>query len=807
MLRNIFLVVISSLVLCASSTFAQMHDTPEKGFTSWLPAAQWEDALLTGNGTLGAMVMGDPFEETIILNHALLFLPNEGPVTPPNMANHLEEIRQLQLDGKWEEAARMGVQLWEEAGYGAKKWTDPFVPAANLNFEMPASNIKEYRRMVNYETAEAIVQWKDQKGKFERSTFASRKDSVLVTRVTGTAPIDLDVNLVKHPHAWNQSEFISSVIKEANTTVEDDQYLHFHVTYNKPHQNSPLGYDGVARFEVKGGSLEFNGNRAVIRNAEEVLIYVDIKPYYTEDNSASLAGLKKTISAVSTSYDKLIESQLESHGRLFGNMKLDLKPTEEEQAMTSETLVLTAKKKTSAGIIQRQFEAARYNIICATGTNPPNLQGIWSGTWTPPWSSDFTHDGNVEVAVSHYLNGNMPELMLSYFDYHERMLEQYRINARQFYGAKGIHVPSHTSTHGLNNHYDETWTMEYWNGGAAWTASFFYDYYLYTGDVEFLKERAFPFISEALAFWEDFLVLGEDGMYMVNPSYSPENNPLEHRWQNCINATMDIVLVKELLRNWIASAKVLGVSKNEIRKKENMMALLPPYQINEADGTIREWLWDGFSENQSHRHASHLYGLYEMPDMDLLTDPTLKAAAAKTIEERMKIRKQHHGGEMSFGMCLMGNSAVTLRDKENTSEVLEYLSMYYWTKGMGTTHNPGNLFNMDISGGFPSLITRMLVNGRPGHIDVFPALPDDWKNGSVEGVLVRGQVEVNKLEWTEKEVDLSFTSGKDQELTLDFGVEANGKKVKVSGAKLLENQGGTIKVKVQGGVKVEVVWE
>ncbi|NJO90908.1 MAG: alpha-L-fucosidase, partial [Chloroflexia bacterium] len=149
-------------------------------------------------------------------------------------------------------------------------------------------------------------------------------------------------------------------------------------------------------------------------------------------------------------------------------MSLNLYPSDNEKNMTSETLVLYAKKETTPGIIQRQFEAARYNILCATGTNPPNLQGIWSGTWTPPWSGDFTHDGNVQVAISNLLNGNMHELMSAYFDHHEKFLPDYRINAKQFYGIRGIHVPSHTSTHGFNNHYGENWCLEYWNGGAAW---------------------------------------------------------------------------------------------------------------------------------------------------------------------------------------------------------------------------------------------------------------------------------------------------------------------------------------------------
>ena len=410
------------------------------------------------------------------------------------------------------------------------------------------------------------------------------------------------------------------------------------------------------------------------------------------------------------------------------------------------------------------------------------MQGIWSGTWTPPWSADFTHDGNVEVAISNLLNGNMPELMIAYFDYHERMMDDYRINAKQFYGARGIHIPSHTSTHGFNNHYDETWCMEYWNGGAGWTASYFYDYYLYTKDKGFLNKRAFPFMNEALLFWEDFLTMGEDGKYIVVPSYSPENNPLEHRWQNCINATMDVMIIKELTRNWIAAANILGLSRKEIQKKEEFLSHLPDYQISN-DGVLREWLWDGFTDNQAHRHASHLYGLYEVPDQDILQSEALQNAAKKTIHERMKIRKMYQGGEMAFGMCHLGFAAVNMKDKATASEILEYLSRFYWTNGMATTHNPGNLFNIDISGGFPSLITRMIVTSRPGYITVFPTLPDDWEKGEITGVLARGNIKINRIKWNNEQVQIQLSSQNKQKVIIEIGNNIQLKNFKVNGAK------------------------
>ncbi len=776
---------------------------PEKGFVSWLPASTWEEALLSGNGTLGAMVMGYPFEEKIIVNHALLYLPNDAPLVPPDMAIHLDEIRKLSFDGKWEEAAKLGVKIWEEAGYGPKRWTDPYVPAADISISMPATNVVRYQRGVNFKTAEAIVDWTDENGDFSRKTFVSRADGVIVTQITGSGAINAIIDFGKHPHSWEQNAFVNSLIKKSETKILEEGLLQYHCEYAKPHSHSPKGYNGLLKVKTKGGSLKGVGNKISVSEASEVMIITSIEPFYKE-SIQSLDSLSNKINAINADYSYLLERQKQTHGEIYNRMSLNLYPSEKEQNMTSEILALHAKEKTTPGIIQRQFEAARYNILCATGINPPNLQGIWSGTWTPPWSGDFTHDGNVQVAISNLLNGNMQELMSAYFDHHERFLPDYRINAKQFYGARGIHVPSHTSTHGFNNHYGENWCLEYWNGGAAWTASYFYDYFQFTLDTTFLKERAFPFMTEALEFWEDFLVKGEDGKYISVPSYSPENNPLEHHWQNCINATMDIALVKELTNNWIAAAKILGIDTTAINVKRELLKYLPDYEISK-DGVLKEWMWPGFTDNQAHRHASHLYGLYEVPDASFSNSEKLRNAAIKTINERMKIRKEQQGGEMAFGMCHLGFASVNLGERETATEIVEYLSRFYWTNGMATTHNPGNLLNMDISGGFPSLITRMLVNSRPGQIDILPALPEKWEKGEAKGIRCRGNIEVNQIIWNPEKVVFSFTSGAEQSIGLKLGQGLKAKQVKINN--VVSKEKNNLVIEVKKGVSTEVEFD
>ena len=774
---------------------------PAKGFASWLPAAQWEDALLTGNGTIGAMAMGYPFDETVIFNHALLYLPNEKPLVPPNMAIHLDSIRALFFAADYGAAAKRGLQIWKEAGYGEKKWTDGYVPAFDLNIQLPATNVSRYQRMVNYQTGEATVNWEDENGIFERTLFSSRDSKQAVIRIKGSGKINGTFALNRHPFSWEQWTMMNDLFTELTIDATEDGFLQYRTIYRKPHEGSPYGYEAAVRIIPSGGTMQVKGQAIEVANADEILLLVSINPLLKSAETL-LDAMRQELLAVSGGYEVLLQKHCNIHSMLYNRMSLNLEVSEKEQAMTSETLVMNARQQTSPGIIQRQFEAARYNILSCTGVNPPNLQGIWSGTWTPPWSSDFTHDGNVAVAISNLLNGNMPELMDAFFSHHERLISHYRVNAQQFYGARGIHVPSHTSNHGYNNHYDETWCMEYWNGGAGWTAGFFFDYYRYTGDVNFLRTRGYPFMKEALLFWEDFLIKGNDGKYVVVPSYSPENNPLEHRWQNCINATMDVAIIKELLRNCIDAAQILNTDHQSAKRWKTMLGDMPAYQVS-ADGVLREWLWPGLTDNQAHRHASQLYGLYEVPDPDLMADEKLRHAVIRTIQERMKIRRQQSGGEMAFGMCHLAFAATNMGDAATAYDIVQWLSRFYWTKGMATQHNPGSLFNMDISGGFPAVITRMLATSSMGEVRLLPAKPTDWHQGSIRGVLMRNRLELNNLSWSSTGNTALLTSAIAQRVKVvlppgAFDIRVNGRHVKIAsldGVKLLPGVAATIEWK------------
>lgn len=736
---------------------------PKRGFTSWQPAANWEHSLLSGNGTMGAMVMGQPYDETIILSHAALYMPLTQSKKPISQADRLDEIRSLLLAGKNKEAALIPVEQRNAEKYHDER--DPFIPAFDVRIVQQPEVIRKFQRSVNFETGEAITDWEEEKGIYQRKVFVSRADSVVVISITGDQKINCSLNFSQRPVEWQQWKFVKEGISETQTAAEDN-WLTFRSGFKVKNRNKLEGYEGVGRLILKGGKANVKAGKLTVENADEILLLIKIQPSY-DYKTSGINKLKSALNNITADYPTLLSRHTKIHGELFNRVKFSLNNNSNDYNLNAEELILKSKQNSSKVMIEKVFDAGRYNIISSTGYNPPNLQGIWSGTWTAPWTGGFTNDGNLATAISGNLTTNMPELMLSFFTYHERLMDDYRQNASCLYDCRGIHIPAQATTSGWDTDFGETWCLTFWTGAAGWTSSFFYDYFLYTGDKDFLAKHAYPFMKEAALFYEDFLTQGSDGKLVFNPSYSPENNPSNNTSQATLNATMDVMITSQLLKNCIEAAKVLNTDKQKIKLWESMLEKMPSYTVAD-DGSFSEWLWEGIKENHHHRHSSQLYSLYDHADPAILTKPELIKAVSKTIGEKMKFRTAENGGEMAFGLVQLGLAASRIGDAKTTESIVQWLSSNYWSNGMGSFHNVGGLFNTDISGGLPYLLTQMLISSEPGSISVLPVLPADWDKGSVEGLLLRGQIKVNKLEWDGKKVQLKLTSAIDQKVQLQF---------------------------------------
>ena len=764
---------------------------PARGFVSIKPAKNWEEGLITANGTLAINALSRPLDERIIFNHERLFMPMGEPHVPPDQSAHLPEIRKLIADGKYKEAEALQFKL---SGQKSFMYPDFYVPAFDLTIDSePQGEVRDYARSVNFQTGEAVVHWADDRGAFERRMFVSRRDGVAVIKLTGPKPGSISCKLrLEAREPSDEFNDDSDIAKKSEAMFEehfgdiksgaDGGSLTFSARFLKSYPRSIKALEGRARVVATGGGTEASADGTLaIKGADSVLLFVDIR-LLMDAGKSEQAALESKLAAVSIDYDTLLKNHAALHGALFNRMKLDLGGGADHQKPTEQLMEENTFDNINRAWLEKQFDAGRYNIICSTGELPPNLQGVWGGTYVPGWASDYTHNGNVPSAIAADLMGNMPELMLPYIGYIESLVPDMELNARNFYGCRGILLPSRTTTHGYNNAFAESFAGGMWVAGAAWAAHFFYDYYLYTGDEKFLAERALPFMEKVAVFFEDFVYEGPDGKYILSPAQSPENWPAGSESQATFNATMDVAAAKELLGGVIVASRKLGRNADKIPVWERMLTKMPDYSVEE-NGIIKEWLTPKLGNNDAHRHSSQLYPLYDgLPD-EIANSPQLRSAFRKSVEDKLeRYWKDNKRGFMSFGIVQLGQVSASLGHGELVHHCLKHLVNGFWLNNLASMHNRRALFNMDISGGQPSVIIKALADSFPGKVRLLPALPKAWPTGTIEGVLCRGAIELNRLHWDEGKIEVEMTSAKGQEITLVLPGEI--REIKADGAKI-----------------------
>ena len=754
---------------------------PQRGFISSQPAETWEQGLICGNGTIGANVLSRPLDETIVFTHERLFLPSGPPVVPPDSASRLSEIRSLIQRGSYQAATQLAFDLSGQKGF---MYPDPFVPAFDLSIKMDSGkDITDYMRSVDFQTGEATVHWAQRQGVFERRMFVSRADGVAVLLITGSKRGSVNCRLKLKPREPSDKlpakkrkrsrETFDSHISNLKTTA-DKSTLTFRNEFTKAYPGSIHAMEGVARVIASGGTTGSEGDTLIVSGADQVLVLVDIKMIYDptrsriEETKNSLDDIAKDGTA--KDYEGLLQSHKRIHGELFNRMRLDIGGGSDHKLTTEELLAKTSNDNLCKALIEKEFDAARYNIISCTGELPPTLQGVWGGTYSPSWASDFTHNGNVPSAIASMLMGNMPELMLAYTSYIESIVPDLEVNAKHMFGARGIVLPSRSTTRGFNNALAPSFAGGFWVGGAPWAAHFFYDYYLYTGDREFLAKHALPFMEKAGLFFEDYLYEGPDGKYIFSPTQSPENRPGNTQSQGTFNATMDVATAKELLHNLISASRELGVNEEKIPVWQKMLSKMPDYMISK-DGMAKEWLTPKLEDALGHRHSSQLYPLFDGMPEEIAKNPKLQAAFKRIVEIKLDRHWKRSSGFMSFGVVQIGQAAASLGDGELAYQCLVHLVNRYWLHNLASMHNHKSLFNMDISGGMPAVIIKMLVASDPGEIQLLPALPAAWPSGTIDGVLCRGQIEIKRLSWDKDRILVSLISGKEQTITLKLPSE------------------------------------
>jgi len=721
-------------------------------------ADSWDKAMPTGNGRVGALVFGNIEDETIILNHDSLFFTTKKP-TLPDVSWSLVKIRELVKAGKYKEAGNYfrDNPAIKYDGQGS----DSYHPAFNVTIAQPMEKkVKDVERVVDFETGEVVVTWKVGETGYYRKVFVSRKDNVVVMSIGASSPGAINCRIGLLPTGLKRSELgdgknvrvprfpIGRVAKirlnEVPITFNlsaKENVLTLVGKYDVGGKYNLVGgdeYGGCAKVVVKGGKAKRSKLEVCVEKADEVLVI--LKLFANERSKGALARIRGDIEKLGSNYGELLARHVAIHRELFMRVELDLGGRARNRSLPNEKLVNEALHgQAMNALLERMFDFGRYALICSSGTDgmPANLQGIWNGVYGPPWAADYHNDMNIEMNYWQALPGNMAEITLPYFDYYESMVDDFRTNARNIAGCRGILAPMSGTSYGLSG---LGWS--YWTAGAGWLAELFYDYWLYTGDKEFLAKRAVPFMKDVALFYEDFLVDGNDGKYVFIPSLSPENTPSNTKQSCAINATMDIAVAKELLSNLCSACEELGIEKDNVKNWRTMLAKMPAYMINQ-DGALKEWTHRGFVDNYEHRHMSHMYPVF--PGLEITRERAPKLFEACRIGMKRKMEEFEYPCCWSY--VLAASVLARLDEGDEALKALEIVARGYVLPNLFTTlwlyHWRPPMYQFEAASGIPAAMMEMLLFSEPGTIRLLPALPRDWDEGSIKGMRARGGFEVD----------------------------------------------------------------
>lgn len=749
-----------------------MDNIPLRGAWNKSFANNWEEALVSGNGRQGVMVFGNPKRETLIGNHSRLFLPTGTGQPLPKMSPYLDEVRQIIREKDYDAAAKFFYEKAKEIGYQGLQMSDPFHPGFHLHIESTVNKVDKYKRSVNFETGEIAVSFCDEENtQHHRNTFISRTDDVIVHSIENNRRnVSCTLKFENYEH-----DLIEHKRQISSTTA------HLYHTYLKGNG----GYQVGIRLIAPKGSIRVHGDSIHIENVEKLLLLMKIEVFKESERDKRL--LLKELENLSPAYEILVQDHIKVHQEIFGRVTLHL-ANNEDRKKSVEDLIAEAKTKgiLPYALIEKMYDAGRFMFICSAGELSPNLQGIWTGTFKPAWSGDYTFDTNVQLSIAAALSSNLIEGIHGFFRLIKELLPGFRENAEYYYGCRGIMTTAHSSNSGRHFHWNDEWPLQFWTCGAGWLGHWFYQYYLYTGDKEFLKNETIPYLKECALFYEDFLIEDDDGTYRFTPSYSAENGCGD-------NSTQDIAVAREVLTNLIQSYEELNMDSPEVIKWENMLQKLPSYKIND-EGVLQEWSIEGKEENYNHRHFSHLYSIFQSHEFTAESEPALWNASELALDKRLEawLRNDNADTSSSHGRMHAALCAIQFNRKDLVYEILQMMvendAMY---SSMITSHyNNQEVFNVDANGAIPQIINEMLVDAVPGSIILLRALPNQLSKGSIQGVLLPKQIRVQDLTWDlgKREIILVVTSEIDQIVSIKAPLFHNLKIKQATGCKTLQEQ-------------------